>query len=528
MDTPTQSATAQEQLKLWWDNKPFQGKEYCSIDEKGSLTVKGLGDRVVSILNHVTGDTVIQNLLDKFRDIEKHFTDFEKEWGTNEDKTKLLSRLSRLKESVENANAIGDIEALQHKIRSWHNSIEQQIDDNYKAKEALVKEAEGLSVSNNNWKDITQKLKDISEQWKTLGFVDKKRNDALWDKLEKIKEHFFEEKRQHQEDISKEMLQNLDLKMELVDKAEALADSENWKETTEIFKQLMEDWKKTGRTIPDKNEALWQRFIAAKNNFYDRKKLHTDQIKVEQEANYAIKIALVEKAEAMRDSTDWGVTAKAYNDLMDEWKKAGQAPAEHNNDLWNRFSAAKTAFFNAKKAHSNEYKNMLDENLKKKQSLIDRAESLKNSTRWKEATEELNQLFEEWKSIGHAGKEHKEHLWEQFISARKHFFRRKDEDRERRREAFEKHKEVHNIQLRNTLLNMESENAEDQAQVDELRQNIEHNVDGPKADELRAHMKNLIVEIEERISKRNGRIEDLKNQVHKAEQRENLDDNGSM
>ncbi|MGC4058294.1 MAG: DUF349 domain-containing protein [Chitinophagaceae bacterium] len=119
--------------------------------------------------------------------------------------------------------------------------------------------------------------------------MDKKRNDALWDKLEKIKEHFFEEKRQHQEDISKEMLQNLDLKMELVDKAEALADSENWKETTEIFKQLMEDWKKTGRTIPDKNEALWQRFIAAKNNFYDRKKIHTDQIKVEQEANYAIK-----------------------------------------------------------------------------------------------------------------------------------------------------------------------------------------------------------------------------------------------
>ncbi|MGC4058293.1 MAG: DUF349 domain-containing protein [Chitinophagaceae bacterium] len=130
------------------------------------------------------------------------------------------------------------------------------------------------------------------------------------------------------------------------------------------------------------------------------------------------RLALVEKAEAMRDSTDWGVTAKAYNDLMDEWKKAGQAPAEHNNDLWNRFSAAKTAFFNAKKAHSNEYKNMLDENFKKKQSLIDRAESLKNSTRWKEATEELNQLFEEWKSIGHAGKEHKEHLWEQFISAR--------------------------------------------------------------------------------------------------------------
>jgi ribosomal protein S15P/S13E len=521
METTLHSTTAGDHLQEWWTAKQFPEKEFCQLDEKGALRVAGLGDRIVATLNHVTGDTVVQNLLDKFRELQKHVEEFEKDWSATTDKLKLLSRLGKLSDSLEHVHAIGNFEPIAAQLKTWNNALGAEIDRHYAEKEALVKEAESLSVVNNNWKDITQRLKEITEQCKNIGYVDRKRNDALWERLEKIKEHFFEEKRQHQEEISKEMLQNLDLKMELVEKAEALTNSENWKETSELYKQLMEDWKKTGRTIPEKNEALWQRFISAKNHFYDRKKLHTEQIRVDQEANYSLKLAIVEKAEAIQHSTDWGVTAKAFNDLMEEWKKTGSA-GDQSNALWNRFSGAKTAFFNAKKAHANEYKNMLDENFQKKKALIDRAEILKNSNNWKEATEEINRLFDEWKQIGHAGKEHKEHLWEQFISARKHFFRRKDEDRERRKVVFEKHKEVENIQIRQKLVNMEAENAEDQSQIDELQQNLQGELNGPKAAELRAHMEQLIVEIRERIEKRSTKIASIKAEVDKAEQRDNL------
>lgn len=521
METPNSTTTATDQLKQWWDAKLFEGKEFCSIDENGTLKVAPFGDRVITVLNHITGDAVIQNLTDKYSDLVKQIKDLESEWGGSEDKLKLMGKLNRLKEYIAQINAIGDFAPLLQKLKEFDQEITRITEKNYQDKLALVAEAEGITVENNNWKDITQKFKDITEKWKNLGFVDKKRNEELWEKLESIKSKFFEDKRTHQEDIGKEMLQNLDLKMELVEKAEAYANSENWKETTEIFKQLLEDWKKIGRTLPEKNEALWQKFIAAKNNFFDRKKIHTDQIKVEQEANYIKKLAIVEKAETIKDSTEWAITTQAYTDLMNEWKSIGSVPSEYGNSLWDRFSAAKEVFFNAKRAKTEVYKSMLEENLAKKLHVIERAEAIKNSTNWRDATEEMNQLFDEWKQIGHVGKEHTEPLWEKFISARKHFFNRKDQDRDRRKQQYEKNKELHFIQAKNFLTTLENETEDEEAQIIEFRDNLANITEGPKSQELHNHLTKLIAEIEQRIKTRAPKIADLKAQIQQMEQENN-------
>lgn len=521
MDTTNSTTAATDQLKQWWDAKLFDGKEFCSVDDNGALTVQPFGDKIITVLNHITGDAVIQNLIDKYVDLTKQLNELTAEWAESEDKLKLMGKLNRLRDYMGHVNAIGDFAPLLQKVKEFELQIQQLIEQNYQTKLALVAEAEAIAVENNNWKDITQKFKDISEKWKTLGFVDKKRNEELWERLEVIKSKFFEEKRSHQEDIGKEMLQNLDLKMELVEKAEAYANSENWKETTEIFKQLLEDWKKIGRTLPEKNESLWQKFIAAKNNFFDRKKLHTDQIKVEQEANYIKKLAIVEKAETIQDSTEWAITTQAYADLMNEWKGIGSVPSEYGNSLWERFSAAKEVFFNAKRAKTEVYKSMLEENLTKKQNIIDKAEAIKNSTNWREATEEMNQLFDEWKKIGHVGKEHTEPLWEKFISARKHFFNRKDQDRDRRKQQYEKNKELHLIQAKNFLATLLNESEDEEAQIIEFRENLNNISEGPKSQELHSHLTKLIVEIEQRIKNRAPKIADLKAQIQQLEQEHN-------
>lgn len=521
MDTTNTTTAATDQLKQWWDAKSFDGKEYCNISENGELKIKPFDEKVISILNHITGDAVIQNLIDKYQDLARQVSELGKEWNETEDKLKLMGKLNRLRDYTIQVNAIGDFAPLLQTLNQFEQEVHEKIEQNFKEKLALVAEAESISVENNNWKDITQKFKDITEKWKTLGFVDKKRNEELWEKLEAVKSKFFEEKRSHQEDIGKEMLQNLDLKMELVEKAEAYANSENWKETSEIFKQLLEDWKKIGRTLPEKNEALWQKFIAAKNNFFDRKKLHTDQIKVEQEANYIKKLAIVEKAETIKDSTEWAITTQAYTDLMNEWKSLGSVPSEYGNSLWDRFSAAKEIFFNAKRAKTEVYKSMLEENLTKKLALIDRAEAIKNSNNWREATEEMNKLFDEWKAVGHVGKEHTETLWEKFISARKHFFNRKDQDRERRKQQFEKNKELHLIQTKNFLATLENETEDEEAQIIEFRDNLTNITEGPKSQELQSHLTKLIVEIEQRIKNRAPKIADLKAQIQQMEQENN-------
>jgi hypothetical protein len=237
----------------------------------------------------------------------------------------------------------------------------------------------------------------------------------------------------------------------------------------------------------------------------------------------AKKLALIEKAETIKESRDWAITAKAFNELMDQWKAIGPVPSEHSNTLWDRFSSAKEQFFSAKRNQADAYKQMLEENYARKKSLIEKAEALKNSTNWRDASDEMNRLFDEWKQIGHVGKEHSEVLWEKFISARKHFFNRKDQDRERRKQQYEKNKEIQNIQTRNFLNTLMNETEDDRAQILEFRENLEHITEGPKAEELRAHLTNLIGEIEQRIQARESKIAELRAQVARQEQHDETD-----
>lgn len=518
MDTVQQTTpSSNDQLQQWWSAKSFEGKEFCSLDENGQLRVAPFHEKVINTLNPVTGDAVIQQLLERFKEFKKQINEFEQEWSLNSDKLKLMFKLQKLREHIHHSPAIGHIAQLLAQIQTWDQHIAQIIEENYKAKKELVATAEQMLINNDNWKEITQKLKDLTEQWKSMGFVDKKRNEVLWDQLEAIKSKFFAEKRMRQEDLEKDMLQHLDLKMELVEKAKSLATSENWKETSEQFKQLLEDWKQIGKTIPEKNEQLWQQFIASKNHFYERKKIHTEQIRVEQEANFDKKKAIVDKAELIKNSTDWSITTQAFNDLMNEWKTIGPAPSEHNNRLWEQFAAAKEEFFNAKRSQADAYKAMLEENYQKKTSIIERAEAIKNSTNWREATEEMNELFEQWKKIGHVGKEHSDKLWDQFLSARKHFFNRKDQDRERRKQQYEKNKELHYTQTKQFLATLEHETADEEAQIEEFKNNLTTISEGPKADAIKTHLTALIIEIEQRIKSRAIKIADLRAQIKQLE-----------
>jgi len=503
---------------LWWESKSFPGKEFCTLKENGELTVTPFNERVIATLYGETSNQVLQSLLDKFAELTQKVQELQQEWDASEDKIKFSAKLGRLQEYVAHVNAIGDFKPVLQRLHAYEQEINRIMDANFREKAALVEQAALISADNNNWKEATQKLRDITDQWKALGFVDKKRNEELWARLEAIKNKFFEKKREHQEEFEKEMLQNLDLKMELVEKAEALAASENWKETTEIFRQLLEDWKNTGRTMPEKNEALWQRFIAAKNHFYDRKKLHSEQIQVEQEANYTLKLAIVEQAEALQHNTNWNTTSQVFNQLMNDWKGIGHVPAEHSNTLWERFTAARDVFFSAKRNHAEAYKAVLDENYAQKQALIDQAEAIKNSSNWREATEEMNQLLAKWKTIGHVAKEHSEVLWNQFLSARKHFFNRKDEDRSKRMMRFEKQKEERLQQTRNFLQALHDENREEQTMLEEFKTDLNNIAEGPKSEELKTHLRHLIQQSENKLRNRQAKIQEVSQQLQELEQ----------
>jgi len=520
----TSDVTATDALKTWWDNADFNGKEFCQVKENGDLVLKKTDshkERTIGTLTAENASMVTRALLEKFPEVEARVDEVAAEWAAAEDRVKLTGKVSRLKEYLLHTSAIGDFHSLLQKVAAWERTLHELVQNNYKQKLELIEKAEKLSEENEHWKETTQELKDMVEQWKSLGYVEKERNDELWTRMEAARNKFFERKRQHHEDQEKEMLQNLDLKMEIVEKAEKHAASEEWKEATENFRQLMDQWKSVGRTMAEKNEELWNRFILAQNVFFERKRAHFEAIKLEQEANYALKIAIIEKAEAIKDSTDWNKTAQAYAALMEEWKSVGRVPLEKADELWNRFNEAKEVFFSNRRQHQEVMRITLEDNYAQKLGLLKRAEELKHSNQWREATEEINELMNEWKKIGPVPREHVNTVWEQFIGARKFFFERKDADRERRKQQVEKQFEHIFGKTKNFVHQLETELKEEEDRLVDFRNALESVTPGNKEEELRNHLNKLIGQCEVKIKHKQTKIEEVRVQLQELEGKKN-------
>lgn len=533
---------------MWWDEQSFPGKEQFKLDENGVITLLPTAlvkEREIAVISADNADTVLKNLQEKFETMMSKVREMEIEWMATADKSKLGDKIEQLKGVINTTLAIGDFEKTAQIVNEWESSIKKASDENLAGKKALAELAESL-IESTDWKETTQAFKDITEKWRLSGFLDRSRNDALWGRIEKAKDAFLERKRAHHDMEEKDMLEALDLKLELADEAERLALSEDWKNTTEAYHKITERWKSLGRTMPKKNEELWQRIMTAKNTFFDRKKVHFAHIQQEQEANYIVKLALAEKAESLSASKDWNATAQAMTALMDEWKKTGRVPHEKSEELWKRFSDAQEAFFEARRKHTEDVRRNMEHNYELKSALLQKAEELKTSTRWAETTAEMNKIFEEWKTIGPVPREHNNKIWDAFMAARKHFFERKDADREQRKQFFEnkkaereardeadkKAREAHEIATRKqrienahkTIAAANDDLAQEKEKLADFKNAIENIAPGKKAEELRAHLTNLISETEQRIvalEKKSVKVkEEMMKLIEKEEKKE--------
>ena len=509
--------TNQPTLQSWWEELSFSGKDQYELTAEGVLICKHGTERTIATITEGNSEATYKQLTEKYAELETRVKELSEEWSkTEDDKGKLAGKVERLRENLAHANAIGDLNTLSTQVAEWDKVIQDIATANLEEKKKIVAKAEELADIE-NFKEGTQGYKDLIEEWKKIGYADKHKSDELWAKIEAAKDKFHERKRKHQEEHEKDMLQNLDLKLELVDKAEQLAASEEWKKTTEAYKTLLEEWKKVGHTMHDKNEELWNRFNAAKNNFFDRKRAHGERIGQEQEANYTLKLALVEKAEELKDSTEWNKTVQAYSELMEEWKKIGRVPQEKSDEIWARLNAAKDHFFNTKRSHFEARNVEQDNNLILKQALVQRANAIKNSTNWRDATEEMNELMDEWKAIGPVPIKVKDSIWEEFNGARRQFFKRKDENRERHKQQVEKKQSQRLTDAQNFLQKLEWELEDDQARINEFREDVKNVTPGPKEKELREHLTNLIAEIEGSLEHKREKIEKVKAELAEME-----------
>ncbi|GHE02300.1 DUF349 domain-containing protein [Streptomyces alanosinicus] len=225
--------------------------------------------------------------------------------------------------------------------------------------------------------------------------------DALRGRLDKLVATVEARREERKQQRAKQSDEARKAKEDLVAEAEQLAQSDQWRAAGERLRALVDTWKGLPRLDRKSDDDLWHRFSHARSAFSKRRKAHFAQLDAQREDARRIKEGLVAEAESLSGSTDWGPTAARYRELMTQWKAAGRAQREHEDDLWNRFRGAQDVFFAARSSVFAERDAEQSENLKLKEELAEEAEKILPVTDLKTARAAFRSVNERWEAIGH-------------------------------------------------------------------------------------------------------------------------------
>jgi hypothetical protein len=189
-------------------------------------------------------------------------------------------------------------------------------------------------------------------------------------------------------------------KERLVAEAEKLAEGNDWRHGANRLRQLLDEWKALPRIDRAADEALWRRFSGARTAYTRRRKSHFAEQNEKREGAKVVKQRLVKEAESLAGSRDWGPTSGAYRDLMRQWKAAGPAPREVEDDLWKRFRAAQDTFFGARDEAMAAQDSEFAANAEAKEKLLVEAEALLPVTDVEAAKRAIRDIAERWDAIG--------------------------------------------------------------------------------------------------------------------------------
>ncbi|GGU03793.1 DUF349 domain-containing protein [Streptomyces violascens] len=225
--------------------------------------------------------------------------------------------------------------------------------------------------------------------------------DALRGRLDKLVQTVESRREERKVQKAKQTDEAKHAKEALVAEAEELAQSEQWRSAGERLRALVDTWKGLPRLDRKSDDELWHRFSHARSAFSKRRKAHFASLDAQREDARKVKEKLVVEAEALSGSTDWGTTAARYRDLMADWKAAGRAQREAEDELWNRFRGAQDVFFAARSEVFAERDAEQTENLKLKEELAVEAEKILPVTDLKAARAAFRSVNERWEAIGH-------------------------------------------------------------------------------------------------------------------------------
>ena len=315
----------QEAVEAYYDQLKIN-KELRDYDFKKNLEIKQLiceeAEKLTEETDIIVAFKRLQDLHEKWREVGPVAKDIREEiWGRFKDASAIINK----------------------KYQAYFEERKNREQENENAKTAICERIEALDFeslkSYSAWDEMTKVILEAQEDWKKLGFASKKMNNVLFARFRETCDKFFEMKANYFKNIKDDLASNLEKKIALCEKAEALKDSTDWKKTTDEFVALQKEWKTIGAVAKKHSEVVWRRFLAACDYVFEEKKKKTSGVRQTEQANLKLKKEVIAKLGAIAEDTPREEAIKQVKELMAQWQEIGHVPYREKDKVYETYRA---------------------------------------------------------------------------------------------------------------------------------------------------------------------------------------------
>lgn len=338
------------------------------VDSDGTVYVReAAGDRVVGQYTGADPDEALDLYVTRFLDLQAQVSLFETRLPQLSPK-EIDQTLASLGEALDQPAAVGDLDGLRRRLEVATEAAEErrrQAAAEREAararavaeREAIVEQAEQIAEQDpqrTQWKQSGQRLRDLLEEWKQSQRsgprLDRSTEETLWKRFSHARTAFDRHRRQFFSELDAKQKAAKEVKERLIARAEELSSSTDWGRTTAAYRQLMDEWKAAGRAARKEDDALWARFRAAQQVFFDARNAQNAEIDAEYRENLAAKEELLTQAEGLLPVTDHRAARAALRPIQDRWEQIGRVPRGDVQRVEGRLRAVEQAVRDAEQA----------------------------------------------------------------------------------------------------------------------------------------------------------------------------------
>ena len=382
------------------------------VSEEDALKEKNLA-RKLAIINQIKLLTETQG----HEDFNKTYQDFkalQQEWS----EIKLIpqSKVNELWKSYQRY-----VEKFYDLVRINNEFREYDFKKNLELKTDLCVAAEKLDEETDVVSAFHQ-LQNLHQEWREIGPVSRKDREEIWGRFKAASTVINKKYQEHFEELRGKEDENLELKSAICEKLEAIdytkiKSIKDWNRNVKEVLELQSQWRKIGYVPRKWNTKIYKRYRAACDLFFKNKNEYYKSLRGEMDDNLKKKIELCERAEALKDSTDWKKTTQDMIEIQREWKTIGIIPRKHVDSVWKRFISACDYFFEQKKLNTSSRYEEENNNLIAKRDIVESIKGLDSSISNDEALSQLHELMAKWQAIGHVPYKMKDVSYHEFYEA---------------------------------------------------------------------------------------------------------------